>query len=137
MIDENSTGRYDEPDYGVKLNDLELDKMYDIKELAKTKGHIIFYAQDEEISFTKASELLMIVKDSLDEADVPFYGIDFILEKPRTPKGTANKDDITIHTANILYKDIYEDGLAERIEKAHDQLTEYYAEQDAMMKPEE
>src|SRR5690625_2832770 len=111
--------------------------MYDIKELAKTKGHIIFYAQDEEISFTKASELLMIVKDSLDEADVPFYGIDFILEKPRTPKGTANKDDITIHTANILYKDIYEDGLAERIEKAHDQLTEYYAEQDAMMKPEE
>ena len=137
LIDEDSFGEYNKPGYGVKLEDLELDKIYDIKELAKTNGHIIFYAQDKEISFAKASELLMSIKNSLDEANIPFYAIDFILEKPRTSEGIANEDDTSIHTANFLYRDIYEDGLAERIEKAHDVLMEYYAEQDAKLKDED
>lgn len=137
LIDEESTLEYYEPDYGVQLEKLELDKRYDIKELAETKGHIIFYAQDDEISFTKASELLIIVKNSLDEANIPFYAIDFILEKPRTSEGTANEDETSIQTANFLYSDIYEDELAERIKKAHDELMEYYADQDAKLKDKE
>ena len=69
LLDDEVESDYDMPDYGVKLDDLELDKIYDMKELAQTKGQIIFYAEDEEISFDKASELLLIVKDSLDDAD--------------------------------------------------------------------
>jgi|SRR5690625_295425 len=137
LIVDDATFEYDEPDYGVKLKELEVDKRYDIKKLVETKGHITFYAQDDDISFTKASELLLIVKDSLDEANVPFYAIDFVLEKPRTSEGIPNEDDTSIRTANFLYEDIYEDGLTERIEKAHDELMKYYREQDEKLKNEE
>lgn len=126
----------DVANYGVKLMELELDKQYDVKELAKTTGHIIYYAQDDEISFSKASELLMVLKNSLDDADIPFYAINFVLEKPRTKDGVSQQEEPSIHTAHFLYRDIYEEGLAERIEKSHTALMEYYEEQDAKMKEE-
>src|SRR5699024_847622 len=137
LLDDEVENDYDMPDYGVKLDDLELDKIYDMKELAQTKGQIIFYAEDEEISFDKASELLLIVKDSLDDAGIPFYAIDFVLRKPRNTDGSPNQDDTSIHTANFLYEAIYEDGLAVRIEENHEALMEYYDEQDAQMKENE
>lgn len=117
------------PDYGVVLDELELDKEYDINQLAKTKGHIIYYAQDEDITYDKASELLLILKDRLDEADIPFHAVDFVLEKPRDDDGVQT-DDISIHTSHFLYDDIYEKDLAGRIEEAHDTLMKLYEEQD-------
>ncbi len=81
LIDEDSFGEYNKPGYGVKLEDLELDKIYDIKELAKTNGHIIFYAQDKEISFAKASELLMSIKNSLERGEYSFLRDRFYFRK--------------------------------------------------------
>lgn len=127
---------FDQPDFGLKLAELELDKIYDVKEIAKTKGHIIYYAQDEDVSFEKASELLLLLKQLLDDAAVPFYAINFNLEKPRTEDGGPRPDNIWINTANFLYDDIVADGLAERLEKAHNELTEFYEEQDALMEEE-
>src|SRR5690625_2422798 len=137
FIDEYSSGGLDEANYGMKLAEFELDKIYDVKELAKTSGHIVYYAEDEEVSFTKASELLLILKEELDQAGIPFYAIDFNLEKPRTDDGVVQDDEFTIHTMNFLYGDIYEDGLVERIETAHTELMEYYDELDAQMEKEE
>lgn len=134
MYNEEGPTSFDEPDYGVKLSELELDKEYDIKQLAKTTGHIVYYAQDNEVSFAKASESLLIIKDALDKADIPFYAIDFVLEKPRNASGSPSDDDTSIHTANFLYDDIYEEGLSERIEQAHHKLMEYYEQEDAKMK---
>lgn len=134
LLDSNALDGSNTPSYGVKLGELELDKKYDIKQLAKTTGHIVYYAEDDEISFARASELLMILKESLDHADVPFYAIDFVLEKPRTVSGTPNEDTSSIHTAHFLYSDIYKEGLAERLEKSSTALKEYYEEQDAKMK---
>ena len=99
--------------------------------MAKTAGHIIFYAQDDEISFKKASEILLILKEFLDKADVPFYAVDFVLEKPRNEDETPNQDGTRINTANFLYRDIYEEGLDKRLEQEHNALMDYYKEQDA------
>src|SRR5690625_2316381 len=134
FIDENSSGNLDEINYGMRLDEFELDKIYDVKKLAETSGHIVYYAQDEEISFTKASELLLVLKNELDQADIPFYAVDFVLEKPRTDNGTVQDPDLSIHTSNFLYENIYEEGLAERIEIAHTELMEYYDELDEQMK---
>src|SRR5690625_869695 len=120
------------PEYGVTLSELELDKAYDIKQLAKTKGHIIYYAQDEDITYERASELLLILKDKLDEVDIPFYAVDFILEKPRDDDGVQS-DDLSIHTLHFLYDDIYEKDLAERIEAAHEMLMKLYEEEDRQL----
>lgn len=116
--------------YGVVKEELKLDKDYDIKHIAKTAGKIVFYAQHDEISFEKASELLLTLKDEFDQADIPFYAIDFILEKPHQEDGSSNEDDSSIHTANFLYEDIYEKDLKKRIKQNHQLLMEYYEEQD-------
>lgn len=131
IVEKNTTGGFDEANYGIKMSDLELDKEYNVKELAKTAGHIIFYAQDDEISFKKASEILLILKEFLDKADVPFYAVDFVLEKPHNEDETTNQDRTTINTANFLYRDIYEEDLDKRLEQEHNALMDYYKEQDA------
>src|SRR5699024_10896758 len=113
LLDEDSPARFDEPDYGVQLNELELDKKYNIKELAETTGHIVYYVEEQEISFENASEYLMIIKNELDEAGVPFYAIDFVLQNPEEDSGKPYEDNASIHTANFPYEDIYEEGLAE------------------------
>src|SRR5699024_6909445 len=95
------------------------------------KGQIIYYAQDDEVSFERAAELLLRLKAALDEADIPFYAVNFILEKPRTDDSMRINDEETIYTANFLYTDIKEKGLAAHIEKVHHELMDYYEEQDA------
>jgi len=134
FIDEYGSGDFDEIDYGMRLDEFELDKIYDVKELAKESGHIVYYAQDNEVSFTKASVLLLGLKDKLDQADIPFYAVDFVLEKPRTDDDIVQDTDSSIYTVNFLYEDIYEDGLTERIEIAHSELMEYYDELDEQTK---
>jgi hypothetical protein len=42
------------PVYGISIEDLELDKKYDIKELAKTAGNITIYIQSEEVTMKKS-----------------------------------------------------------------------------------
>lgn len=134
-IDEKyRTNRFDEPNYGLDIRELELDKEYDIKALGEKYGHIVFYAQDDEISYEKASELLLILKEALDSKDVPFYAISFVLEKPRMEDGSPNRETEAIYTSNFLYSDIYEEGLALRLEKAHNDLKKYYEEQDSKNK---
>lgn len=119
--------------YGIKLTELKLDKEYDVKELAKTAGNIVYYAEDEEVSFEKAAVYLLKLKEFFDEKNIPFYAIDFILENPKGEEGYT-EDDFRVYVANFLYSDIYEDGLESRIEVAHNALMEYYREQDAKMK---
>src|SRR5690625_1968188 len=134
LLDENAPARFDEPDYGVQLEELELDKMYDVKKLAKTTGHLVFYAEEKEISFENASEYLMNIKNELDEAGISFYAIDFVLQNSKEDSGKPYEDNASIHTSNFLYDDIYEEDLAERIEQNHQMLMEYYEQEDEKMK---
>lgn len=106
-------------DVGIELETLKLDKQYDINELGEKMGHITLYAQDNDVSYERATEILLNVKDIFNEADIPFYAIDFVLQSP---------DEVheAIHTRNILYDDIHEEGLEERIKEAHEDLSKYY-----------
>ena len=122
------------PAYGLVLEDLELDKKYDVKELAKTAGHITIYIESEEVTIKKASEILMDLKEIFDKEDVPFYAIDFALEKPRKDDGLPNDNREEIWVKDFLYSDIYEEGLEERLTKAFLELKEYYEKEDAKYK---
>ena len=121
---------YNLPVYGIDRKDLILDKDYDISELGKTAGHIVFYAQNEEITLKKASEILLDIKNILSEKNIYFYAIDFTLEKPRDKDGVANPDDTSIRIEQFLYKDIYEEGLEKRLEKSQENTKKYYEKLD-------
>ncbi len=66
----------------------------------------------------KASEVLLHLKEIFDKEEIPFYAIDFVLEKPRKDYGTPNESMEEIRVNDFLYSDIYEAGLEERLTKA-------------------
>ena len=122
------------PDAGyVVLDEVVLDKQYDIRELGALAGYLVVYVEDEEVTIERAAEVLLELKQLFDKENVPFYAIDFVLEYPRVPEGGNSKEG-RVNVEGFLYSDIYEDGLVERIRIANDELNAYYEEQDAKTK---
>lgn len=117
--------------YGLSLEELELDKIYDIKELGEKSGNIVLYIEDEEINVERASEILIHIKAIFYEKDVPFYAIDFTLEEPKTDDKIRYEDRKRFNVGEFLYSDIYQDGLVERLEKSAKDLEEYYEKEDS------
>ena len=113
----------------VILEELELDKKYDIRELGAMAGRLVVYVEDEVVTIERAAQVLLELKELFDIENVPFYAIDFVLEYPRKPEGGTIKDG-QINVEEFLYSDIYEDGLEERLSAANDALNAYYAETD-------
>lgn len=120
----------------VAMPDEEIivDKEYDFTDISYKYGYVNLYATDEDVSVERACEILLAVKDKLNSADLGFYCIDFVLMKPRQADGMPNEDETQINIDYFLWEDIYKDGLADRVQTAHDRLTAYYAQEDAKMK---
>ncbi|MBP3578358.1 MAG: hypothetical protein J6K15_09635, partial [Lachnospiraceae bacterium] len=112
---------------------VELDKQYDIRELAKTAGYLVIYVEDDVVTVERAAEVLLELKEVFDRRNVPFYAIDFVLEYPRKEEGGTIKEG-RVNVEGFLRSDIYEEGLAERVRMADEELNAYYAEQDRITK---
>lgn len=117
-------------DFGLDPLALELDKEYDVKALATKHGSITFYAYDEEVSVERASEILLEITEILEDKEVPFYAIDFVLQKTRKEDGTMNEDDSYVWLMDFLHSDIYKEGLEERVRKSHEETVDYFETQD-------
>ena len=118
------------PEGYVVLDKVELDKKYDIGELAKKAGCLVIYVEDEVVTVERAAEVLLELKELFDRRSVPFYSMDFVLEYPRKPEGGNTKEG-RVNVEGFRYSDIYEEGLVERVRIADDALNAYYEEQDA------
>lgn len=121
------------PGHYVVLDKVELDKKYDIYELAKKAGCLVIYVEDEEVTIERAAEVLLELKELFDRKNVPFVSIDFVLEYPRKPEG-GNIKEGRINVEGFLYSDIYAEGLVERVRIADGELNAYYEEQDRITK---
>lgn len=121
---------YNQKIYNLKMSDLELDKEYDIRELGKKYGHLVIYVDSEEISEEKSAEILIDIKNRLDQEDVPFYSINFTLQQPRDPEADGMRPGDPIVIIYFLAEDIYEDGMVERVHEAHAATDAYYNELD-------
>ena len=120
----------DVPEYAILQEDLELNKVYDIKELGAKAGNLILHVDNDIISVEEAARIMMDFRSIFDEADIPFYAMDFVLRHPRTEDGTSDEEEIRIN--DFLYQDIYEEGLTGRIEVAIEETAAYYAMMDQM-----
>jgi len=121
----------DIPWYGLIYEELTIDGVYNVRELGKKAGHIILYVDTDDVTIENACSILLDVKDMLDEAGIGFYCIDLVVEYPRTSDVAPVRKEGRINVDEFLYSDIYEEGLYDRVKAAHDELTEYYNEQDA------
>lgn len=121
---------HDIPDYSLVQDDLELNNIYDIKELGAKAGHLVLYVDNDIISVEEAARIMLDFRSMFDEADIPFYAMDFVLRHPRAEDGTSDDEEIRIN--DFLYQNIYEEGLTDRIETAIEETAAHYAMLDQM-----
>ena len=115
--------------YGIPADELILDYDYDIDEIASKAGHIVFYYDETELTAEKSAERLLELKAIFDEHGISFYAIDFIAQEPKTEENASGRKEFAVR--EFLCSDIYEEGLAERLQTAADDLQDFYAKEDA------
>lgn len=110
------------PTYGLRPEELERDKIYDIREIGREAGHLVVYIENEDLNLERASEILIDIKRIFDKKDLPFHSIDLSMQR----SGNKSGDKETFEIREFPYKEIYKEGLSERVEKTTSQLEEYY-----------
>lgn len=115
--------------YGIVMSELKTDYDCDIKDVARTAGHIVFYFDETDLSAKNVAKKLLEFKLLFDEKGIPFYAVDFVAQEPATEEKIANRKEFAVR--EFRYSDIYEEGLEERLEKAANDLKSYYTEEDA------
>lgn len=121
---------YNNISYGINLKDLELDKDYDLYKLGKEAGHIVFYAEDDDVSIKKDSEILLYIKKMFDEQNISFYAIDLTLDKTKLKDDEVSLDEEGINILQFLYEDIYEENLEDRVKQSVENTKTYYEKLD-------
>lgn len=125
------------PDYiqkvdSMNMSDLELDKEYDIKETGRKYGHLVIYVDSDEVTEEKAAGILIDIKNRFDKADVPFYSIDFTLQRPKDVNADGKRLGEPLNILYFIAEDIYEDGMVQRVREAHEATVDYYKKLDEM-----
>ena len=123
------------PPYALITNDLELDGIYDVNELGAKAGKLTIYVYDDTVTVERLAEIILDIKGMLDDAGVRFYVMDCVLEYPKPESGEWKQGRVEV--MDFLCSDIYEEGLAERVQASNDAAGVYYNEMDAIKKEEE
>jgi len=116
-------------EYVLPAQELELDGVYDVRELGARVGQLVLYVQDETVTVERAAEVLLEVKHTLDEAEVPFFAAHFVLQYPKGEDGRWPEG--RVEALDFLSTDIYEEGMVERMRAADEAAKAYYASEDA------
>lgn len=117
--------------YAIPRDELVMDKEYslgEIRDLGARAGILTIYVQEDTVTAERAAEIMLHIKELFDTADVPFYRMDFVLQYPK-PEDDSPWPEGDVR-AELVYDDIYEEGMTERIQNSHDAIYERFAEMD-------
>ena len=117
---------YMNKEHAMDDEDVITGKEYDVKKLSYSYGHIVLYVNDEEVSFERAAEILLDLKESLAKENIGFYSVDFVLDCAGDKNGVLDAERPTVRTQNFKYSDIYKENLCDRIKVAHEKLMAVY-----------
>ena len=127
--DEHGADKDDDfPDYALAQEELEPDKLYDIRQLGAQAGHLMIYIEGDTITAEKAAEAILGVKHSMDDAGVPFYAMEFHLREPLSENGT--REEKSIDVLEILYQDMEEGSILQQVRQANKAAKERYAREE-------
>lgn len=115
----------------LQRSELVNDRFYNVGELGAKNGELVLYIDSETVTYEKAAEILLETKKLMEQSGISFYCVQFVLRYPpydaevsyRRPEGEINLQ-------SLLYTDIYEDGMVERVQRVAEETARYYAEQD-------
>jgi len=103
------------PKYALFTEDLTLDASFDADFGAKA-GELNIDIQDDTISVERLAEILLDLKQILDNEGVPFYVITCNLADP--DPAAWWEDGGRLQLIHFLSSDIYENGMVERVREA-------------------
>jgi len=109
----NST---DVPSYTLVQEELELDGVYDIRQLGREAGHLVIYVDETELTSHRAAEIMLDLRAIFDAAGIPFRAMDLHLRPVRNDDGTRTGKSFNV--MHFLYDDITEENLSARLEAA-------------------
>ena len=121
---------YDVADYAIIVDELPLDVVCDVNELGTQAGKLTVYIWDDTVSAARLAEILLDIRTSFDGAGIGFRTINCVLEYPREENTLYEGDRFEV--MDFAYSDIYEEGLAERVEESNTAAEKYYQEQDGL-----
>ena len=90
-------------------NELDLDGVYDLAELGSKAGILSINIQAksaDEVTIENLAEILLSIRETLDQANLPFYTIACRF---------YYSDQNDIRVSGLLYEDIYEEDFETRI----------------------
>ncbi len=108
---------------------LELDREYDINELGAQAGILVLYIYQEELTAQRAAEVILEVKQQMDEAGVAFRTMDFTLRTPKDEETPGSWDSLNL--LNLQYADIGGEHFLETVEENIAATKAYYDRMDA------
>src|SRR5699024_8988288 len=92
---------------------------YDVCDLVTHHVMIAIYAHDEEIEYEIVQQIMLQVKEIIDDADIPFLKMSVTLREPLNNKGnTVGNDRMEFY--GVPYEKIEEDGLLQYLKENED-----------------
>lgn len=114
-------GTYPEP---WNIKELVLDEPYDIAPLSGKYGTIILTVTTDEVTLETAETSLLELRRIMEQANLPFCSVELWVQS-KEQNADENPAE-TMHILNFSWDDIYEDGMAERVQSALDATTDFY-----------
>lgn len=114
-------------DYGLREGELIVDGEYDIQELAARHGGLYINIRDEDVSYARGAEILEDVAQRMKDAGVPFYAVDFTLQKPKREDGI--REDVSLWLLDFPASDIGGADFEQRVREGHERTMEYFGEE--------
>ena len=106
--------------YAIPREELVMDKEYSLNEIRRfgsRAGILTVYIQEDTVTVERAAQIMLHIRSIFEEAEVPFYRLDFVLQYPKPEAGSPwPEGDVR---AELLYEEIFPEGLSERIQKSH------------------
>lgn len=121
-------------DKNDNFSHLEIDEVYDIREMAKTLGGVTVHLEREDRDAKIMADTLFQIKKIFDKEEIPFYHIDIDINEPRredNEKQDNPAEEEYLMIREFLYKDIYLQGLEKRIDENIEQTKVFYEVEDS------
>ena len=114
----------------LKMSELVNDRVYNVGKLGATNGKLVLYIDSDTVTYEKAEQILLDTKELMDGAGVSFYSVRLLLQyPPYDPEKVYDRPEGEIDLKDFLYKDIYEEGMIERVVACAEATQDYYNEQ--------
>ncbi len=114
---------------GLDKSALELDGEYDVNQLARRYGRLVVAIRDNTVTPQRAAQLILDIKNRMDEANAAFCCMDFRLAEKKTDEKEGTKAE-EISILSVPYDEIEGEGLEGRVSQWEEETQQFYAVMD-------